>query len=133
MDNLQNRLIHIIFKFLEQEHLSFKTFEGELEIGSQHHSYMENLTHIVRPIENGEFEIYPTTQWMHCCAAFVAQVLDIQAHKVDVKVNKVFFIRCRLIIKRKLDYCFEHSMFKKSYLFFNIKRFDELGARMEEK
>ena len=79
-----------IFPISEQENLSFKTFEGELEIGSQYHNYMETLTHIVRPIENGEFEVYPTTQWMHSIAIFVAQVLDIQAHKIDVKVNTVF-------------------------------------------
>ena len=82
----QNRLIPI-FLISEQEHLSFKTFEGEVEIGSQYHNYMECNTHIVRPIENGEFEIWPTTQWMHSIAVFVAQALNIQTHKIDVKVN----------------------------------------------
>ena len=70
----------------EQESLSFKTFEGEVEIGSQYHYYMETLTHVVRPIENGEFEVFPNTQWMHSISVFVANVLNIAAHKIDVKV-----------------------------------------------
>jgi len=86
MDSWETSLF-LIFIITEQEHLSFKTFEGEVEIGSQYHNYMESNTHIVRPIENGEFEIYPTTQWMHSCAVFVAQALNIQAHKIDVKVK----------------------------------------------
>ena len=57
-------------------------------MGSQYHNFMEMMTFIVRPIENGEFEIYPTTQWMHSMQAFVAQALNTQSHKIDVKVNK---------------------------------------------
>ena len=77
-------------QFSEQEAKSFKTFEGEVELGSQYHYYMETLTHIVRPIENGEFEVYPNSQWMHSISVFVAQVLNIQSHKVDVKVMSYF-------------------------------------------
>ena len=47
---------------------------------------METITHIVRPIENGEFEVFPSSQWMHSISVFVAQVLNIESHKIDVKV-----------------------------------------------
>lgn len=79
-------IFNIFFPCTEQESLSFKTFEGEVEIGSQYHYYMETLTHVVRPIENGEFEVFPTTQWMHSISVFIANVLNIPAHKIDVKV-----------------------------------------------
>ena len=66
-------------------------FEGQVELGSQYHNFMETHTHIVRPIENGEFEVYPATQWMHSMNVFLGQVLDIPAHKFDVKVCISYF------------------------------------------
>ena len=71
----------------EQEHQSFKVFEGEVELGSQYHNFMETHTHVVRPIENGEFEVYPATQWMHSITVFLSQALNIPAHKFDIKVR----------------------------------------------
>ena len=63
-------------------------------MGSQYHNYMETHTHIVRPIENGEFEVYPATQWMHSINIFLGKVLDTPAHKFDIKVdsNHILFV-----------------------------------------
>ena len=55
---------------------------------------METITHVVRPIENGEFEIYPSIQWMHSISVFVAQTLDIPSHKIDVKVHHTIKQEC---------------------------------------
>ena len=71
----------------EQEHQSFIVFEVEVELGSQYHNFMETHTHVVRPIENGEFEVYPATQWMHSITVFLSQALNIPAHKFDIKVS----------------------------------------------
>ena len=62
-------------------------FEGEVQIGSQYHNYMETHTHVVRPIENGEFEVYSATQMPHSIHVFLSKVLGIPSHKFDVKVS----------------------------------------------
>ena len=73
--------------FVEQEKNSDKVFQGEFEIGSQYHNYMETHTHVVRPIENGEFEVYPATQMPHTIHVFLSRVLKIPSHKFDVRVS----------------------------------------------
>ena len=75
------------FSIVEQERESDKVFEGDLHIGSQYHNYMETHTHVVRPIENGEFEVYPATQMHHSIHVFLSKVLGIPSHKFDVKVS----------------------------------------------
>ena len=85
-----------IFSNLEQEQESDKVFEGELSIGSQYHNYMETHTHVIRPIENGEFEVYPATQMPHTIHVFLSQVLSIPSHKFDVKVILIITYRDRL-------------------------------------
>ena len=68
-------------------------FEGEVQIGSQYHNYMETHTHVVRPIENGEFEIYPATQMAHSIHVFLSRVMNLPTNKFDVKVGpKIDFI-----------------------------------------
>ena len=76
-----------MISILEQERESDQVFEGELSIGSQYHKYMETHTHVVRPIENGEFEVYPATQMPHSIHVFLSRVLNIPSHKFDVKVS----------------------------------------------
>ena len=58
---------------------------------------METITHVVRPIENGEFEVFPSTQWMHSISVFVAQVLGIASHKIDVKVRSIYTFHFSLL------------------------------------
>ena len=77
------------FSIVEQERESDKVFEGDLHIGSQYHNYMETHTHVVRPIENGEFEVYPATQMHHSIHVFLSKVLGIPSHKFDVKVSYI--------------------------------------------
>ena len=86
---LNSNTYDLTFKIfaLEQERCSDKVFEGELQMGSQYHNYMETHTHTIRPIENGEFEVYPATQWPHVIHVFLSSVLNIPSHKFDVKVG----------------------------------------------
>ena len=93
---LNIKYLENIFYNLEQEQESDKVFEGELSIGSQYHNYMETHTHVVRPIENGEFEVYPATQMPHTIHVFLSQVLGIPSHKFDVKVILIITLRDRL-------------------------------------
>jgi len=79
--------------------------EGEIEIGSQYHFYMETLACIVRPsnhdkkvlnsselknlsflVEDDQYEVHCTTQWIHLAQTFIASVLNIQKNKLDMKV-----------------------------------------------
>lgn len=60
--------------------------EGEIEVGSQYHFYMENQACLVRPVEDGQYEIFSTCQWMHLVQILVAGALNIQRNKVDLKV-----------------------------------------------
>jgi CO/xanthine dehydrogenase Mo-binding subunit len=48
---------------------------------------METHTHVIRPIENGEFEVYPATQMPHTIHVFLSGVLKIPANKFDVKAS----------------------------------------------
>ena len=41
--------------------------EGSLNIGSQHHFYMETHSTLVRPAEEGQFEVVSSTQHMDGC------------------------------------------------------------------
>ena len=91
-----------LFGFLEQEKNSDKVLEGTVEIGSQYHNYMETHTHIIRPIENGEFEVYPATQWPHSIHFFLSNVLKIPSHKFDVRVIRRH--PCYLISLKKCMY-----------------------------
>ena len=62
---------------------------------------METHTHVIRPIENGEFEVYPGTQMPHTIHVFLAKVLKIPAHKFDVRVSfwkRVFVIYSNFIL-----------------------------------
>ncbi len=41
---------------------------------------------IVRPCEEGQFEVFSTTQWMHIVQSLIAGALKISKNKVDLKV-----------------------------------------------
>eukprot|EP00095_Tigriopus_kingsejongensis_P005797 maker-scaffold88_size394946-snap-gene-2.26 protein:Tk05797 transcript:maker-scaffold88_size394946-snap-gene-2.26-mRNA-1 annotation:"hypothetical protein DAPPUDRAFT_313254" len=62
---------------------------GELEIGGQFHFHLELQSCVVRPIENGEFEIYSTTQWMDMVQFTVAKALNISKNQINVRVGSI--------------------------------------------
>ena len=42
---------------------------------------------IVRPVEDGQFEVFTTCQWMHVAQSLMAGALNISKNKIDVKVG----------------------------------------------
>ena len=67
-----------------------KTISGEFEIGAQHHFHLETQTCIVRPLEDGEYEIDCATQWIAGIQIVVARALNVQHNALDVRVSRHF-------------------------------------------
>lgn len=63
------------------------TIKGEFEIGSQYHFHMELQSCVVRPKEDGEFELYSTTQWISLVQFTVAKALNVNENKIHVAVR----------------------------------------------
>ena len=66
-----------------------KLIEGEFEVGSQYHFYMETQTVLVRPCEKGQFDVVAATQNMDIVQNMVAQALSIPQNKVNVQCKRV--------------------------------------------
>ena len=63
--------------------------KGEFEIGTQHHIHLETQSCIVRPIEDGQYEVECATQNLKGIQMVVANALDIRNNDIDIKVNVV--------------------------------------------
>jgi xanthine dehydrogenase molybdopterin-binding subunit B len=63
--------------------------EGEFEIGSQYHFHLEPQTCIVRPIEDGQYQVLSSTQHVYKVQAAVARALDISENAIDCKVRRL--------------------------------------------
>ena len=61
--------------------------QGSFEVGSQHHFHLETHTCLVRPIEDGQFEVHSATQWITYVQKCVARALGIDNHAIDMKVR----------------------------------------------
>lgn len=66
-----------------------KTITGEFEIGSQYHFHLETQTCLVRPIEEGQFEVNCSTQWIDKTQEIIAKALGIPLNLVDMKVRRL--------------------------------------------
>jgi len=62
--------------------------EGEVVLEGQDHFYLEPQTAIVTPGEDGEFEIYSSTQNPHLTQANCAVVLGVPANRVVSKIKR---------------------------------------------
>ncbi|XP_049875312.1 uncharacterized protein LOC126373278 [Pectinophora gossypiella] len=65
-----------------------KVIKGVYEIGAQYHYYMEPISSVVVPVDQG-LEVYDATQWMDLTQIAIAQCLGINESKVVVKVRRV--------------------------------------------
>ncbi len=63
--------------------------KGEFEIGTQHHFHLENHTTLVRPIEDGQYEVHSATQWMNMTQKLLSKTLGIPLHMFDMKVRRL--------------------------------------------
>lgn len=63
--------------------------EGELELGSQYHFYMETLSAVCRPKEDKQIQLWATTQWMDFTQNLVAAALNIPKNHIDMEVKRI--------------------------------------------
>jgi xanthine dehydrogenase/oxidase len=68
---------------------SLRQVQGEFEMGSQYHFHMETQSCIVRPIENGEYEVIVSTQWVDGVTQVVASVLGIKNNRIHTFMPRV--------------------------------------------
>ncbi|XP_059062078.1 uncharacterized protein LOC131854909 [Achroia grisella] len=61
--------------------------KGIYEIETQYHYYMEPITCVVVPVDDG-LEVYESTQWMDLSQIAIAQCLDIKESQVFLKVRR---------------------------------------------
>ena len=60
---------------------------GQFETGRQYHFHMETQSCIVRPIENGEFDVFSTTQNMNSVQFAVSKALAVPKNKINLSVR----------------------------------------------
>lgn len=63
--------------------------EGELELGSQYHFFMETISAVCRPKEDHQIQLWATTQWMDFTQNLVAAALNIPKNHIDMEVKRL--------------------------------------------
>lgn len=63
--------------------------EGEVDLGGQEHIYLETNRARVIPREDGQYMVYTSTQSPSAAQKFIARILDIPMHKVEVDVKRL--------------------------------------------
>ena len=81
-----------------------QSVSGEFETGSQYPFHMEVQSCLVRPIEEGQFEVMSSTQHMHGVQGIVASVLGTPKNKINVTVKSR--LTCPLRIGINIDMVF---------------------------
>ncbi|XP_050344388.1 xanthine dehydrogenase/oxidase-like [Nymphalis io] len=65
-----------------------KVIRGVFEVGAQYHYYLEPLSCVTIPVDNG-FEVHDVTQWMDLTQGAVSRFLNISESDVHVKVRRL--------------------------------------------
>lgn len=73
----------------EEKKEGLTTIEGELELGSQYHYYMETLSAVCRPKEDKQIQLWVTSQWMDFTQSLVASTLGIPKNHIDMEVKRL--------------------------------------------
>ena len=68
---------------------SLKMVEGEFEVNTQYHFYMETQTVLARPSEKGQIDMVSATQWLENTQRMVAQALGKAENLINVQVRRV--------------------------------------------
>uniref|UniRef100_A0A3P9KBT9 Xanthine dehydrogenase/oxidase n=1 Tax=Oryzias latipes TaxID=8090 RepID=A0A3P9KBT9_ORYLA len=80
---LQNGDVEVGFKQAE------KILEGEMHIGGQEHFYLETHVTLAVPKEDGEMELFVSTQSPNDTQSHVAKALGVPANRVVVRVKRL--------------------------------------------
>ena len=62
-----------------------KVVQGEFEIGSQYHFHLEPHSCLVRPLEDGQYEVISATQTVYKVQATVAKALAMPENAFDLR------------------------------------------------
>ena len=62
-----------------------KIVQGEFDIGSQYHFHLEPQSCLVRPVEDGQYEIISATQTVYKVQATVAKALAMPENAFDLR------------------------------------------------
>merc|ERR1719367_196278 len=73
----------------EKDRDDLTKIDGEFELGSQYHFYMETLSALCIPKEDNQIQLYATTQWIDFTQNLVAAALGIQINQIDMKVRRL--------------------------------------------
>ncbi len=65
-----------------------RVVRGEFEIGSQHHLHIETHTTLVRPMEDGMYEVHCATQWINMTQELIAKALAVPINMFEMKASK---------------------------------------------
>ena len=65
------------------------TVSGEFEVGSQYHFHMETQRCLVRPREEGEYDVLSAKQWIGQTQLVVAKALGIPMNKINMRVRRI--------------------------------------------
>ena len=65
------------------------TVEGEFEVDTQYHFYMETQSVIARPSEKGQIDMYAATQWQDNVHKIVSQTLGKPQHLINVHTRRI--------------------------------------------
>ena len=65
-----------------------KIVQGEFEIGSQYHFHLEPHSCLVRPLEDGQYEVISATQTVYKVQATVAKALAMPENAFDLRYNE---------------------------------------------
>ena len=66
-----------------------ESIHGEIQMGSQYHFHMETQSVLIRPLENGEYDVYATSQNTKKLQRVFSEVLGIPANKINVVVRRL--------------------------------------------
>ena len=68
---------------------SLKMAEGEFEVNTQYHFYMETQSVIVKPSEKGQLDIFAATQWQDNVQLMVSQALKKPNNLINVQTRRL--------------------------------------------
>ena len=89
-DNSSQWPILLIFsEIIKNNANSLKMVEGEFEVNTQYHFYMETQTVLARPSEKGQIDMVSATQWLENTQRMVAQALGKAENLINVQVRRV--------------------------------------------
>ena len=71
-----------------------KIVQGEFDIGSQYHFHLEPQSCLVRPVEDGQYEIISATQTVYKVQATVAKALAMPENAFDLRCSKDSYYIC---------------------------------------